>query len=65
MGLMIGLREGTWAVWSDSDPRWNMEGRGYVGMLSIPPDAEKAILAKEKELNEKRPDDLLFGYMKD
>jgi len=26
---MFGPKIGTWTVHSDSDPRWNKEGRGY------------------------------------
>jgi hypothetical protein len=65
MAMFGGLREGSWWLDSKSDPRWNAQGRGYVGMLSIPPDAQKAIDEIKKELGEEPPEDLEYGYMKD
>lgn len=64
---MIGnsYREGTWTVWSDSDPRWKMSGTGICGGFCMPPEAERAVKAKAKELGQEPPVDLEFGYMKD
>lgn len=58
------MKMGTWTLESKSDPRWNCEGRGLVGMFSIPPDAKE----KVEELREKLgppPPDLYYSYMKD
>lgn len=65
MGIIKLLREGSWWTRSDSDPRWNMDGRGVVGLLSMPPDAQAAVEAKRTELGEEPPRDLTYGYMKD
>lgn len=66
MGLLGGIvREGSWWVSSKKDPRWNTQGRGFVGGLLCPPDAESFLEEKKKELNCEPPDDLEFGYMKD
>ena len=59
------LKEGSWWLKSGSDPRWNMEGSGPVGMFSLPVGAQKAIEEKKAELKEEPPDDLEYGYMKD
>jgi hypothetical protein len=65
MGLISFLRDGTWTTRSKSDPRWNMEGRGQVGMLTMPLACKEAIEAKKFELGEEPPDDLEWSYMKD
>jgi len=59
------LKEGTWWLKSKSDPRWDNKGRGSVGMLCIPLEAEKVIEEKKVELKEEPPEDLEYGYMKD
>jgi hypothetical protein len=62
---MFGPKFGSWWTESKSDPRFNMGGEGYVGGFCLPPDAEKALEAKKRELGVEIPDDLEFGYMKD
>lgn len=62
---MFGRREGWWRCWSEKDPRWNMDGRGFVGLLTIPPACARAIEEKKKELAEEPPDDLRYEYLKD
>ena len=62
---MMAIREGSWWLHSKSDSRWNMQGRGFVGGLCVPPDANAALEEKKKELGEEPPDDLEYGYMKD
>jgi len=59
------VREGSWWVRSKIDPRWNASGRDYVGGFECPSPAYDHIAAKEKELGEPPPPDLMFGYMKD
>lgn len=60
------LREGTWWTRSKKDPRFNMNGRGIVGMFALPEDAKVAIDKKCAELGlAEPPDDLEFEYMKD
>lgn len=58
-------RIGTWWTRSKTDPRWDMEGRAYVGGFMVPEECEKAIAAKKKELGEEPPEDLTCEYMKD
>ena len=62
---MFGPREGSWWLKSQSDPRFNLNGRGYVGGLVVPPDAQKALDELAERLGESPPKDLEFGYMKD
>jgi hypothetical protein len=59
------MRPGSWWVSSESDPRWNGNGRGEVGMFGIPAGAQAFIDAKKVELGEEPPDDLEYTYMKD
>lgn len=42
-----------------------MDGRGFVGLLTIPPACARAIEEKKKELAEEPPDDLRYEYLKD
>lgn len=56
---------GTWSLFSETDPRFNLQGRGLVGGLVMPEDAKKALAEKEAELGCKAPDDLEFSYFKD
>lgn len=65
MGLIKFLRDGSWWVTSESDPRWNGSGQGLVGMQSMPREAQAFVTAKILELGEDPPDDLTYGYMKD
>lgn len=66
MSLLGGIiREGSWWLCSESDPRWNTNGRGIVGGLVMPDDAQDYVDKKKKKLNEEPPKDLEFGYMKD
>jgi len=57
------MAKGSWWLESKTDPRWNCNGEGTVGMFTIPTAAEQKIKDLEKELGEK-PDDLKYGYMK-
>ncbi len=65
MSMFNSIKEGSWRVWSEKDPRFDCSGRGYVGGFECPSEAEAAIERKEKELGCERPDDLHFSYMKD
>jgi len=49
---------------SESDPRWNTNGRSSVGCFEMPGDCKQAIEQLKKELGDP-PDDLEWGYMKD
>jgi hypothetical protein len=62
--LACGLKQGTWWLRSEKDPRWNLEGRGLVGLFGKPAAAEEKI-EELKKLYGEPPDDLEFGYMKD
>jgi hypothetical protein len=64
MGFIKFLREGTWWVRSESDPRWNASGRAKVGMYGKP-DAVDIKVAEMVALLGDPPDDLEWGYMKD
>jgi hypothetical protein len=65
MGIIKFTREGSWWISSQSDPRWNDNGRAMVGMFERPPEVDTAIEAKKAELGEEPPEDLEWGYMKD
>lgn len=65
MGMFSPVKDGSWWVSSESDPRWNCSGRGMVGGFMCPGSAQHAIELLKKELGEEPPDDLQFGYMKD
>ena len=58
------LREGTWWIKSETDPRWNCVGRGMVGGLSMPTEAERKLGWLSKEYGPP-PVDLEGGYVKD
>jgi hypothetical protein len=60
----MGISEGTWWVRSESDPRWNFEGRALVGMYGKPSGVDIHI-AKMTPLLGDPPQDLEWGYMKD
>ncbi len=34
---------GVWWIKSETDPRWNIEGRGFVGGLDIPAECEATL----------------------
>lgn len=58
------MKEGSWWVGSISDPRWNKNGRGMVGMFSAGSGAQDWINQCKENFGEV-PTDLTFGYMKD
>ena len=62
---MFGPKKGSWWIKSASDPRWNADGRSYVGMFSMPPEAKRKIEKLKKKLGEEPPEDLEWGYFKD
>ncbi len=61
------LKEGTWWLKSESDPRWNCSGRDNVGMFMTVEACPPALLELKKKTKELgiAPKDLEFGYMKD
>ena len=59
------MKEGSWTLWSASDPRWRAHGSGSVGMFGVPADAQRHINKLKEELKEDPPKDLEFSYMKD
>lgn len=58
------LKQGTWNLSSESDPRWNCSGRGLVGMFTMPNEMLEAIERLKKELGVP-PEDLAWSYAKD
>jgi len=64
MGLIKLLREGTWYSTCKSDPRFNLSGRGLVG-LGDTSKALAAVTALAEELDIEIPEDCQVGYMKD
>ncbi len=62
---MFGPKPGTWSLFSETDPRFNIQGRCPVGGFVMPEEAKKALTQKEKELGCKAPSDLEFSYFKD
>jgi len=62
---MFGPKMGSWWLYSDKDPRWNKEGRGY-GLVTSggPSEIQEWIDQCIKEYG-KQPDDLSMGFMKD
>ena len=59
----MGLSQGTWFVTSESDPRWNTSGEGYVGGLQHPQAIE--YVERMRPVLGDPPDDLVFSYWKD
>ncbi len=59
------IKEGSWWVISNFDPRWNGQGRASVGGFECPQEATHHIKKIKEELEEEEPADLEFGYMKD
>ena len=61
----FGTVLGKWWMRSESDPRWNKEGRGEVGgLVYIPPAIDRTIKNLSK-LFGNPPEDLEWGYTKD
>jgi hypothetical protein len=58
------MREGTWWLRSKTDPRWDCNGRAFVGMFGQPQDLVNK-LAELTKLYGEPPEDLEWGYMKD
>lgn len=59
------MKQGSWWVKSVSDPRWDDNGRGEVGMLGLPKGAENSIDRMKERLKIELPKDIEYGYMKD
>lgn len=55
---------GTWTLRSESDPRWDADGRGLVGMFVTPRDAQRRIDLLTLSIGDP-PEDLMTSYMKD
>lgn len=65
MGMLDSVvTEGSWVLRSESDPRWNFDGRGLVGGLVMPLECKEKIAQLKLTLGEP-PDDLGWSYMKD
>jgi hypothetical protein len=62
---MFGPKEGSWYFHSDTDPRWNCSGRGYLLFSAGLPDEAKTKLEELKKLYGEPPEDLEWGGMKD
>ena len=62
---MFGPRPGTWWIQCKSDPRWAADGRALCGGLVMPVEAEEALERLKREIKEKLPDDVEWGYMRD
>jgi len=60
---MFGPKMGGWWLRSKKDPRWNSDGRGYIGGLQCY-EADKKIEELKQCLGDP-PDDLEMGAMKD
>ncbi len=58
------ITEGSWWLGSNKDPRWNFNGRGFVGGLIMPSECEDKIKELEGKFG-KKPEDLEWGYQKD
>ena len=56
--------EGSWSLSSDTDPRWNCSGRGFISICSRASSADAKIEEMEKKFGE-MPDDLTYDCMKD
>lgn len=56
---------GTWRLWSASDPRWDLNGRGIVGGYELPCGAVVAIDYLAEILGADPPGDLVYEYEKD
>ena len=65
MSMIKLLTEGSWSLFSKSDPRWNCSGTGIVGGLTRPEAVDRAIERLKDKLKEEIPKDLTWSYMKD
>lgn len=59
------IKQGSWWIISNFDPRWNSSGSAMVGNFACPQEVTDHIEKMKKELKEDPPKDLEFGYMKD
>lgn len=55
---------GIWYIRSESDERWNVSGRGWVGGLVMPDELEEKLI-ELKEQYGNPPRDCEWGYYKD
>lgn len=60
---MFGPKMGGWWLRSVKDPRWNSDGRGYIGGFQCSEASRK--IEELKEMYGEIPDDLEMGAMKD
>lgn len=59
------LEPGYWYVRCPSDPRWNADGTGLVGMFGQPSAVSQHLIATERALGIPPPADCEWGYEKD
>ena len=64
MGMLRPVRQGSWWLRSESDDRWNCDGKALVGSFMMPEECKQKIEALKKILGDP-PEDLEWGYMKD
>jgi len=64
MAMFKPVREGSWFLHSETDPKWNKQGSGFVGGFVMPEEVSLAIERLEKLYGD-QPEDLEWGYMKD
>ena len=64
MGMLGGIREGSWFVSCKSDPRWNNQGRAIGSCCGGVPDMDAWIESCKKKYG-KPPADAEMGFMKD
>ena len=65
MGLLGGRpKKGSWWIKSESDSRWNIQGRDYVCGGQMPQRCSETYEKLKKKLG-KPPEDIEWGYMKD
>lgn len=60
---MFGPKMGSWWLRSKADPRWDSDGRGYIGGFQCLEASKK--IEELKELLGDPPHDLELGAMKD
>ena len=58
------MSQDSWMLRSKTDPKWDDDGEGMVGMLSCPFGALESIENKKEKLGEDPPADLTYSYMK-
>jgi len=63
MGLFKIVREGSWWLRSEQDPRWNCSGSACVGGFVQPQECKDMIKIKTEEFGDP-PEDLEWEYMK-